>query len=132
MLNEMDSDGYATAAQSDLGRVLVVEDDGLLALTLEDLVREAGAADVVVSHDPAHALRVAEHDPIGCAILDVSVWGSSTTGVADALARRNIPFLFCTGFTADDLEERHRHRPLLAKPYSEAEFRAALAATLRR
>jgi len=132
MLNEMNSDGYATTVPQGLGRVLVVEDDGLLAIMVEDLLRETGAAEVVVSHDPAHALRVAEEQPLDCAILDISVWGSSTTGVADILAKRDIPFLFCTGFTANDLEERHRGRPLLTKPYSDLEFRVALAAALKR
>lgn len=129
MLSELKSAGVTP---HQLGTILVVEDDGLLAMMLEDLVRDAGAAGVIVSRDPAHALRAAVEEPLDCAILDISVWGSSTIGVADVLAERGIPFMFCSGFTANDLEERHRQRPLLAKPYSDAEFKAALAATLGR
>jgi CheY-like chemotaxis protein len=130
MLNQANSDDHAGVVARNLGIVLLVEDDGLLAMMLEDLVREAGAASVIVGRDPQDALRAAEQEPLACAILDVAVWGTSTIGIADILASRNIPFLFCTGFTANDIEERHRQRPLLAKPYSDDQFKAALATTL--
>ena len=62
--------------------------------------------------------------------IDVSMHGGTTYELADTLAARGVPFLFCTGIDPRDLNERHRGRPVLTKPYSDADFRAALAKTL--
>lgn len=115
-----------------LRAVLVVEDDGLLSMMMEDLVREQGAIDVHVCREAAEALRVIEEHPLDYAVLDVTLHGTSTYEVADGLAARGIPFMFCTGLTAADIDERHRDRPLLAKPYGDADFKACLATTLAR
>jgi len=115
-----------------LRAVLVVEDDGLLSMMMEDLVREQGATYVHVCRETAEALRVVEQNHLDCAVLDVTLHGTSAYDVADARAARGIPFMFCTGLTAADIDERHRHRPLLAKPYGDAEFNACLASALAR
>jgi len=131
MLNETHSEaGCASAVRRRFDSVLVLEDEGLLALMVEDLLREQGATNVRIFGDTAAALNFAAEGQIDCAILDVSLRGVSTYEVADVLARRNIPFLFCTGLSAGDLEERHRHRPVLNKPYGDADFKACLARAL--
>jgi CheY-like chemotaxis protein len=133
MLNRTKIDDGDTLPAPETPRsVMIVEDDGLLALMLEDLLREAGAADVFMCREVSAALRVAEAERLDCAVLDVSAHGGSTYAVADALAARDIPFLFCTGLRAEDIDIRHRHRPLLGKPYSDEAFKACLAATLSR
>lgn len=132
MLKPEEFEASRPAGCRQLERVLVLEDEGLLSLMLEDLLQEAGAREVVICRNTAEALRLVEASPIGCAILDVSLHGRPTYDVADVLAERDIPFLFCTGLNRADLEARHSHRPLLLKPYGDAEFRAALALTLRR
>jgi CheY-like chemotaxis protein len=110
--------------------VLVLEDDGLLSLMLEDLVLEEGALEVHACHDVRTALDIARTADLDCAILDVSLRGEANYEVADLLADRGVPFLFCTGLNVQDIAERHRDRPILAKPYSDADFRATLAAAL--
>ena len=82
--------------------------------------------------DTASALCFLEHGQVDCAILDVTLHGGVTYAVADRLVERNIPFLFCSGLRASDLEERHQERPLLAKPYSDDDFRDCLARALAR
>jgi len=114
-----------------LDSVLVVEDDGLVQMLIEDLVREQGARRVHVCRTPQEALRVAEDERLDCAILDVSLWGGTSFAVADALARRGVPFMFCTGRRAIDIDPRHRNRPILGKPFTEREFYAALQRTLQ-
>ena len=109
---------------------MILEDEGLLSMMLEDLVREAGACEVRLCRRPTQALEVVRDVPLDCAILDVSLDDNSSYAVADTLAACNIPFFFCTGLSPDDIEARHRGRPLLAKPYGDAEFRAVLARTL--
>jgi CheY-like chemotaxis protein len=106
--------------------VLILEDDGLISLTMELTARELGAERVEVFGSPAEASRAAEQGTFDCAILDVYVGTGESFAVADILAGRNIPFLFCTGLSQRDIVERHRHRPLLGKPYSEDDLRASL------
>jgi CheY-like chemotaxis protein len=122
--------GEFSVARRPLRSVLVVEDDGLLSLMLQDLVRDAGAATVFPCRDAQSALGVLSTESLDCAILDVSMHGGTTYDLADALAARDIPFLFCTGIDPRDLSERHRGRPVLMKPYSDADFRAVLAQAL--
>ena len=110
--------------------VMILEDDGLLSLMLEDLVRGEGLAEVHVCRDVKGALEVVEAAALDCAILDVSLHHGPNYDVADALAARGIPFMFCTGLSLNDIVERHRHRPILPKPYGDAEFKAAFAAAL--
>jgi CheY-like chemotaxis protein len=114
------------------GSVLVVEDDGLLTLMLEDQLLGEGATEVVACRSAAEALAQMERRGFDCAILDIAMHGGSTYEVADVLASRRVPFMFCTGFRAEEIEERHRDRPLLSKPYGDGDFRAMLARTLAR
>jgi CheY-like chemotaxis protein len=131
MFNQHGIDGGAfSATQRPLRSVLVVEDDGLLSLMLQDLVRDAGAANVFPCRDAQSAFAVLNAESLDCAILDVSMHGGTTYDLADALAARDIPFLFCTGIDPRDLNERHRERPVLTKPYSDADFHAVLARAL--
>ena len=122
--------GDFTARRRPFRSVLLVEDDGLLSLMLQDLVQEAGALAVFPCRDAETAFEIVARESLDCAILDVSMHGGTTYELADALADRNIPFLFCTGIDPRDLSERHRDRPVLTKPYSDADFRAVLAKTL--
>jgi CheY-like chemotaxis protein len=131
MLNQREPDVREfEGARRPLRSVLVVEDDGLLSLMLQDLVHDAGAAKVFPCRDSGSAFEVLNCEPLDCAILDVSMHGGTTYDLADALAARDIPFLFCTGIDPRDLSERHRGRPVLLKPYSDADFRAVLAQAL--
>lgn len=113
-----------------LQSVLVLEDDGLLSLMLEDLVRDEGAVEVHACHDLRTALEVARTTDLDCAILDVSLHEGANYDVADVLAARGVRFLFSTGLNANDIVARHRQRPILFKPYSDADFKAALGAAL--
>ena len=63
---------------------------------------------------------------IDAAILDVNIRGGHTYAVADTLAERGIPFIFCSGYSDWALEERHRDRPRLSKPYSPQELEERL------
>jgi CheY-like chemotaxis protein len=106
--------------------VLIVEDEGLVAMMMEDLVRELGVRDVHICSDVASALALVETAEFDCAVLDLWVRDGSSIAVADALAAREIPFLFSTGSSADALEKRHSHRPALGKPFSDDDFKRIL------
>lgn len=109
-------------------RILLLEDEPLIAMMLEDVLDElgrtvAGSADTVTK-----ALALIEAGGVGAAILDVNLRGGETSGaIADALARRGIPFAFATGGGEDDIAEHHRARPRLRKPFTLDDVEKALA-----
>jgi CheY-like chemotaxis protein len=118
------------SVQVAVGRVLIVEDDGLISLNMESTARELGALEVEVFGNPAAARCAAAHGAFDCAILDIFMGAEATFEIADTLAARGIPFLFCTGLGRQDIVERHRNRPLLTKPYGEADLKAAILALI--
>ena len=109
--------------------VLIVEDEGLVAMMMEDLVRELGIRDIHICTDVASALELANSADIDCAVLDLWIRDGSSSKVADTLAARGIPFLFSTGTTADALDRRHAHRPVLGKPFTDDDFKRLLLDT---
>jgi len=130
MLNTVDSMSDMAARGTSLDSVLIVEDEGLLSMTMDDLVREHGATRVEVRRNVESAMEAARTGAYDCAVLDVTLNGNPTYAVADLLAARHIPFFFWTGLTVSDIEERHRSRPMLPKPHTDEQFRAALARAL--
>ena len=108
-------------------RVLVVEDEPLIAMLLEDMLDElevklAGTADSV----PA-ALQTLEGGlSFDGAILDMNLRGKSVEPVAEALAERRIPFVFASGYGADALTQKHADAPVLTKPFRREALEQAL------
>ena len=107
-------------------RVLVVDDDSLLALDLEIFLQDEGCVVIgpAPTADAALALIAAERTDL--AILDIDLNGDSSTPIADVLAARGIDFLFVSGHSHSMLPAAHAGRQLLAKPWTEASLRAAL------
>lgn len=101
-------------------RVLVVEDEMLLALDLEEGLNDAGCDVVGPAGNLRTALALARSETIDAAILDVNLGGESVFPVAQALAARRVPFLFATAYAgADELYPGDvRQAPRLAKPYT--------------
>ncbi|KAB7771535.1 response regulator [Xanthomonas maliensis] len=100
-------------------RILVVEDDYLLAESLHDLLAEAGAAVVGPAGNVSDALDlIAATKGIDGALLDVNVRGQAVFPVADALLERGVPFSFCSGYDRYTLPARFAHLPYCMKPYN--------------
>lgn len=78
-------------------RVLVVEDEPLIALELAQIIEEAGGVVTASERTLAQALRLAKNLHFDVALLDVRVRDGTTFEVAAVLSEKNIPFLFCTG-----------------------------------
>jgi CheY-like chemotaxis protein len=107
-------------------RILIVEDELLVALDTKALVWRFGG--VVVGPFPRvpaalEAVRVHELDG---AILDINVAGTQSFVVADALAARNIPIVFCTGYGRDIVPLRFKDTPIIEKPIIEQILVAAM------
>ena len=108
-------------------RILVVEDQSLVAMELQDCLERAGAAVVGPVGRLEGALTKAEGERLDAALLDVDLHGERCWPVADALSRRGIPFAFTTGFSMSIvMPERFATRAVLTKPYREGDVLAAL------
>ena len=105
-------------------RVLIVEDEIIVALFMEDILAEFGyeVAGVASRLDDAMA-----HAPnYDLAVLDVHLNGRNVFDFADALAVRGVPFVFATGYGERGVPERHRGRPVLQKPFRPDDLKQAL------
>ena len=96
-------------------KVLIVEDSYLLALTLEDILTDAGADVVAIAPSVDMALRAMERHTIDIACLDINLGYETSFPVADALAMRGIPFVFVSAYEPDVVPPAHRHRPFVSK-----------------
>jgi CheY-like chemotaxis protein len=105
-------------------RVLIVEDEIVVALFLEDVLAEFGYPVAgVVSHLDDAMTREADYD---LALLDVHINGRNVFDFADQLAARGIPFIFATGYGERGIPERHRGSPVLQKPFQPADLKRVL------
>ena len=108
-------------------RMLVVEDEPLIAMLLEDMLGDlditiAGVAESV----PAALDMVEKADGLDAAILDMNLRGRSVEPVAEQLAARGIPFVFASGYGADALTSKHASAPVLPKPFRREALEEAL------
>lgn len=100
-------------------RVLVVEDEFLVALGLEDNLRSLGYVVVGPVASLSAALDAAMHERVDAAILDVNLNGEPVYPAAAVLAERGIPFIFCSGYTGSVRVPREfADAPRVAKPYT--------------
>lgn len=110
-------------------RILVVEDEALLALYLEDMLADLGADVVGPSCTLAAGLALAEAEALDAAVLDVNLGGARSFPVADRLRARGVPYVFATGYAREVTGDDHG-APVVAKPYDEARIEAALLGVL--
>jgi DNA-binding response OmpR family regulator len=108
-------------------RVLVVEDEFLVATLIEDMLMAAGC--VVAGPIPrlSEALDAVDRGTFDAAVLDVNLGGDRVYPVADALSRRNVPFVFVTGYGTGVLSGEHAERPRLCKPFKMADLLGKLS-----
>jgi len=108
-------------------RILVVEDESLVAMLLETILEDMGCVPIgpASSVPEAHAL-LNDNAELDGALLDVNVGGTEVFPVADALIARKLPFVFSTGYGEGGLPDRFRGHPTIQKPFTEATVRQAL------
>jgi DNA-binding response OmpR family regulator len=108
------------------GRILIVEDETMIAMMIEDFLKELGWNMVDWAGTIERAVAIARDTDIDVALLDVNLRGQDTFGVADILSERRVPFVFATGYGADGVAERFRGVPTLTKPFRRDELDRAL------
>ena len=107
-------------------RVLIVEDEAVVAMLLEDMMADLGHQVVSSVGRMEQALEAAETLNVDLAILDVNLSGEMTYPVAERLRERGIKVVFATGYGADGLREDWRVAPVVQKPFQLRDLERAL------
>ena len=113
-------------------RVLVVEDEGLVAMHLEDMLTDLGHQVVASVNRVEPAIRMIAEAGIDLAILDVNLSGERTDRLAEILRDRGIPFVFATGYGSAGLGPEWRDVPVVQKPFRARDLEAVLREELSR
>lgn len=111
-------------------RVLVVEDEPMIAMMFDDMIQDFGSEVVGPVSGLTEALRLAATADIDAAVLDIKVGGAVVYPVADVLEQRGVPFLFATGYRREALPERFADCTALPKPFTYAMLADALDTVL--
>ena len=98
-------------------RVLVVEDEVLVANTLEAVLRHAGCEVLGPISSLDKAVAAARHEEIDVALLDLNLAGNKVYPVAEVLLKREIPFVLMTGNRGEALPSGYEGRPVMFKPF---------------
>ncbi|MDA8870011.1 GAF domain-containing protein [Rhizobiaceae bacterium] len=127
-LDKPDEERGPVEARPLSGHVLLVEDNMLIALDAEDMLKELGAEKVDAVASVREAMRAIEETEITFALLDVNLGNETSVPLALELAKRDIPFIFATGYgervpRPSEIE----NAPMLTKPYTIDTARKVLA-----
>ncbi|WP_407316060.1 response regulator [Pseudomonas sp. nanlin1] len=107
-------------------RVLIIEDETLVAMLLEDMLDELGYAIVAHASGLPEALALASTGQYEMAVLDINIIGGNSFPVAAVLDQRGIPFIFCSGYGQRAVPEAWAHHQCVGKPFTIAQLSTAL------
>jgi two-component sensor histidine kinase len=108
-------------------RLLVIEDEPLVALDLVSGLEEAGAEVMGSAGTTDEALQLIESASVDAVLLDANLRGCPVDDLAAALTRKKVPFVFVTGYGQESLPRSFSTAPMLAKPFSREQLLGALA-----
>jgi CheY-like chemotaxis protein len=110
-------------------RILVVEDEVMLRVTMEDFLADLGCKMVAAAATTEDAIVLINGQVFDAALLDINLNGKSSLVVAETLAARGVPFVFMTG-NRGDMWDGFRDRPILRKPFRHDDLIPILARIL--
>jgi DNA-binding response OmpR family regulator len=111
-------------------KVLIVEDEPIVAFEIENILQEAGFEIVGCVGSLNKALATLKDTDCDIAVLDANLRGDSAAPMAMALRERGRPFLFVSGFERANLPAAFLDEPLLSKPFEPGELIAAVTRLL--
>lgn len=117
-------------AEGDQLRVLVIEDEALVAMLIEDMLADLGHRVVATAGRLDQGLAAAERDGFDIALLDVNLAGQSSYPIAEKLRARQLPIVFATGYGSAGLLPEWRSTPTVQKPFQTFELAFALRSAL--
>lgn len=107
-------------------RVLLAEDEPIIAMSLEDLLSDLGCVVIGPAYSAEAAIRYASDEQFDAALLDINMGDSTSYPIACMLRERSVPFCFASGYGASGAPADFQGVPVLPKPYT----REALVAVL--
>lgn len=108
-------------------RVMIIEDEPLIAMAMEMLVEDLGGQPTGTHGTVKEAIAAIESEPrIDVALLDCNLGREPAWPVAEALAKRSVPFAFTSGQGIKDIDQRFADRPVFAKPVDEEKLKRYL------
>jgi CheY-like chemotaxis protein len=113
-------------------KALIVEDEGSIALLIEDMLLGLGCEITASAARLSEACEVAQTATFDFAVLDVNLDGKPAFPVADILRERRIPFVFSTGYGASGVPTEFIGHPVLSKPFSIRNLQSAILQALSR
>ncbi len=111
-------------------RVLIVEDEPIVAMMLEDMLVELSCVVVGVASTLAQGLALAGIGDFDAAVLDININGERSDPIAATLDRAGLPYIFATGYGSAGLPVGVR-KPVIQKPYTSGQLTTALGGILR-
>jgi two-component sensor histidine kinase len=106
-------------------RVMIVEDEALVAMMMEGFVEELGFSVCGPFSSLSAATVAAQTGGFEAAVLDVNLGGEVVYPLADLLAERGVPFIFVTGYGSELVDNRFADVPVLQKPVQVNELQSA-------
>jgi len=121
-------------AKSELAgkRVLLVEDEVMIALMFEDVLAELGCEVIGPVSRMAAAKTMIKTRHVDCALLDINLHGQPVYPLVELLTERSVPFAFVTGYGAGGVDEQFRQYPVLHKPFDSQGLKGMLVKMTRR
>ena len=115
------------AVQPTRNHILVLEDNPLIAMDQEAMLRKLSGADILVAASVAEAQALLDTKRVAFALLDVDLAGETSEPVAKRLHADEVPFVFVSGYEGGGgLGGRFAEAPSLVKPLSEGDLRTAM------
>lgn len=108
-------------------RILVVEDEIIIVLMIEGILSDLGCSSVVSAPSASKALALIDEQRFDVATLDMNLGGGGSNAIAEALALRGVPFVYCTGNREANDVKGDLERMVLRKPFSAEELATALS-----
>jgi CheY-like chemotaxis protein len=112
-------------------RVLIVEDEAIIAMTAEDMIEEMGCVVAHTASTLAEALDRVGAGGFDVALLDINLNGEASTEVAQLLIDRAVPFIFTTGYGSGGPAADFQGVPIVPKPYRELDLAIAINNVLK-
>ena len=109
-------------------RILVVEDETMIALMAADMLVELGAVVVGPAATLAQAMALIEREAIDAALIDINLGGTRSESLVERLRHLDVPFVIASGYVLSP--GGTDGAPRLAKPYSKANLASALSAAV--
>jgi CheY-like chemotaxis protein len=112
-------------------RLLIIEDEALVAMFIEDILSEMGCETVDILTSLPDAVSRVDGVNFDAVILDVNLGGERTYSLAERLIEKHIPFIFSTGYGVSGIPDNLHNVPIIQKPFQKSDLENALHVALQ-